>query len=68
MKISKKLRQRRRELDITQAELADLIGVHRVRISEWERGEMRGIEAKNIVALEKALHFLPGELFKAYYA
>ena len=34
-----KLRQKRRQVDITQQELADLVGVTRIYISMIERGE-----------------------------
>lgn len=34
----RKMRQRRRMLDLPQREVADLAGVHRNAISYWERG------------------------------
>ena len=66
MSIGKLIRKRRRALDLTQTQLAEATGFTRVRISEWERGETAGIEARSLVALEKALHFKAGELFEAY--
>jgi HTH-type transcriptional regulator / antitoxin HipB len=33
------VRERRRELDLTQEQLADIIGVHRAFVSELERGK-----------------------------
>ncbi len=36
------VRARRRELGLTQEELADLAGVHRISISQFERGARTG--------------------------
>lgn len=68
MTLSTMVRERRESLTISKTELGRLIGVTRQAIDRWERGETEGIGARNIVALEKALHFKAGELFKAYYA
>lgn len=37
----KRIEERRRLLDLTQQELADLLGVRQGTISKWERGERR---------------------------
>lgn len=68
MTLSVMIKERRESLSISKTELSRLIGVTRQAIDRWERGKTSGIGARNIVALEKALHFKAGELFKAYYA
>lgn len=35
------LRARRAELGVTQAQAAEVVGVHKEEISRWERGEVR---------------------------
>lgn len=70
--VAEKIRKRRRELGYSQDVVASMVGVSRQCISLWENNKKKfesgAIKASNLVALEKALHFKAGELFKAYYA
>ncbi len=66
--LGKAIRERRKQIGLTQAQLAEKTGFGRVRISEWESGETPGIEARSIAKLEQALQFEPGELFLIYRA
>jgi len=49
-----RLRARREYLDLSQQDLADRLGIGRVTVSNWERGE-RGIDVDDIPRLAKAL-------------
>lgn len=70
--VAEKIKQRRRELGYSQDEVASMVGVSRQCISLWENSNDDAangdLKASSLVALEKALHFKAGELFKAYYA
>ena len=66
--LGKAIRERRKQMGLTQAQLAEKAGFHRVRISEWEHDVTRGIEARSIAKLEQALQVEPGELFLIYRA
>jgi transcriptional regulator with XRE-family HTH domain len=59
------LRRRRRDLDLTQDDLADRSALHRSYISELERG-MRNPSLQNIEKLAEALELSIVELFKIY--
>lgn len=56
-----KLRQKRRQVDITQQELADLVGVTRIYISMIERGET-SITLEKVYRLAKALNCTLSEI------
>ena len=54
---------RREELDLTQAELADLTGLHRVTIGRLEKGAGKARPTRATAqALERALGWLPGSV------
>ena len=72
-KIAEQIRKRRRALGLSQSAVADLAGVTRQAVSLWESGgekaqSIETLKASNLVALEKALQFKAGELFRLYYA
>ena len=67
MRAGVKIAQAREALNITQSELAQDLGVTRVTLNRWEKGDASGLKGKYIVALEKTLQMEPGELFKALY-
>ncbi|NJD27417.1 MAG: helix-turn-helix transcriptional regulator [Chloroflexi bacterium] len=58
----RRLRQRRRMLDIPQRELAERVGVHRNAISYWETGR-RMPTALDLAKLGRALGSPPWELY-----
>ena len=61
MSIGNKIRQRRKELDMTQAKLGKLIHKSAQVVSNWERGYTTGISADDLhhlaIALDTDLHF-----------
>lgn len=59
------IRRRRRELDLSQEELAEKSGLHRNYISGIETGE-RNPSLKNIVKLAAALDISVSDLFVSY--
>jgi len=61
MKFAQKLRQRRKELGLTQQEVADLWGISAVNISDWERGKWMP-ESSRLPALAKKLQVSISEL------
>ena len=54
------IRQRRKELRLTQDELAKAVGVARMTVVKWELGRLPSL--KNLKALEVALEFPRGTL------
>jgi transcriptional regulator with XRE-family HTH domain len=56
------MRQRRREMDISQEELADRAGLHRTYISDVERGD-RNLSLENIEKITQALELKISEFF-----
>ena len=61
MEICNVIKERRKELGLTQVDLAKAVGVTRITIVEWERGKNLP-SLKNLKALEAALEFPPGSL------
>lgn len=59
------IKQRRKELDISQEELAFRAGIHRTYISDIERG-FRNPSLENIEKLAKALEVTVSALFSRY--
>ena len=59
------VRKRRRELDLSQEELAERAGLHRNYISDIERGD-RNPSLENIYKLSKALGIKVSALFSHY--
>jgi transcriptional regulator with XRE-family HTH domain len=64
-RFGKAIRRRRRELDLSQEELAEKSGLHRNYISGIENGE-RNPSLKNIVKLAAALEISVSDLFVNY--
>ncbi len=56
------VRDRRRDMDLTQEELAERANLHPTYIGSVERGE-RNIALENIIALAKGLECSPRDLF-----
>ncbi len=61
MKFNEKLRSKRKELGMTQQEIADIFGIKSVNISDWENGKTMP-EASRIPALAKKLKISISEL------
>jgi transcriptional regulator with XRE-family HTH domain len=64
-RFGKAIRQRRRELDLSQEELAENAGLHRTYISSIERGQ-RNPSLENIEKIAKALCISISDLFIRY--
>ncbi len=64
-RFGKAIRQRRRELDLSQEELAEHANLHRTYISSIERGQ-RNPSLENIENLAKALGISISALFANY--
>ncbi|MBD2001419.1 helix-turn-helix transcriptional regulator [Leptolyngbya sp. FACHB-541] len=64
-RFGKAVRRRRRELDISQEELAERAELHRTYISGIERGE-RNTSLENIEKIAKALEISIAALFTDY--
>jgi repressor LexA len=60
MEIGDALKQRRIELDLTQAEVAQRAGVSEATISRWESGDIANMKRDKIVSLASALDISPG--------
>jgi transcriptional regulator with XRE-family HTH domain len=56
------MRQRRRMLDLSQREVADLVGVHRNAVLYWERGQ-RMPTALQLAKVARVLGSPPWTLF-----
>lgn len=54
--MSNYLSQRRRELGLTQKEVADAVGVAEATVSRWKSGEIANMRRDKIAALAKVLH------------
>lgn len=50
------LSQRRRELGLTQKEVADAVGVSEATVSRWESGEIANMRRDRIVSLARILN------------
>ena len=59
MALKDDLKQRRIELNLTMAEVADKVGVSEATISRWESGDIANMRRDKIVLLAKALHVSP---------
>lgn len=61
--MGEKIKKRREELGISQAELAEMTGISRVQISNYERGACKGATWQNLRKLAAALKVEPGYFF-----
>lgn len=55
MNISKLIRQKRKEKNMTMEELASLLGVNQSTITRWESGDIKSIKADKFSLLTKYL-------------
>ena len=62
-KLGQAIRQKRRELAISQDDFAEYCGLHRTYIGSVERGE-RNVSLANIVAIANALGVSGAELLR----
>ncbi len=61
--MGEKIKKRREELGISQAELAEMTGISRVQISNYERGACKGATWQNLRKLAAALKVKPNYFF-----
>lgn len=61
------IKDERKRLHLSQEELASKVGVSKMTISHWERGEFVPTNGNNISSLEIALGLDTGELYKMLY-
>lgn len=59
MDISKKLKERRKELELTMLEVAQRTGVSEATVSRWESGDIANMRRDKIVLLANALRVSP---------
>ena len=59
MTTGEKIRQRRKELGMTQEDLGNLIGVQKAAINKYETGIVVNLKRSTISALARALHVSP---------
>lgn len=57
-KMGPRIRRLRKRLDLTQAQLGDLVGVQALAVGDWERGKYEP-KGENLVALADALRVSP---------
>lgn len=65
MNIGKKLKDRRKELDLTMLQVAKKTGVSEATISRWESGDIANMRRDKIVSLAKALQVSPSFIMDA---
>lgn len=56
------IKKRREELDITQKDIADAVGVSEATVSRWESGNIGDMKRSRIAALAKVLKISPNVL------
>lgn len=61
------LSNRRKELGLTQKEVADLVGVTEATVSRWESGEIANMRRDKIAALSNALKTTPNFIMTGKY-
>lgn len=59
MSLHDDIKQRRIELGLTMADVAQSVGVSEATISRWESGDIANMKCDKIVSLAKALHVSP---------
>ena len=59
MSLHDDIKQRRIELGLTMADVAQSVGVSEATISRWESGDIANMKRDKIVSLAKALHVSP---------
>lgn len=55
-----RIREKRAEINLTQKEVARLVGVTKGAVSQWETGQTKNLEGNNLVRLAKVLKTSPG--------
>lgn len=60
--IAERLKMYRGASHLSQVELGKITGIHPVTISEWERGNTKGIKAASVIKLAEALNVTPNDL------
>lgn len=61
------IREARLKIGLSQAKLAERVGVTRTSVFQWEREQFPPTDANNICALEAALGFANGYLYSMIF-
>ena len=62
MILEERMRDRRKELDLTLADIAKAVGVSEATVQRWESGKIKNLRYERIPALAVALHTTPAYL------
>ena len=62
MTLNSNLKDRRKELGLSQAEVAKIVGVSESTISRWETGDIANMKRSYIAAYAKALQLSPADI------
>ena len=62
MSVGERIKRRRIELNLTQTQLAQKVGVYRPTVSKWERGAAEKILVANLRKIALALQTTPNNL------
>ena len=62
MEVSDLIKNRRTELELSQAEIANAVGVSESTISRWESGNIQNMKRSRIAALAKILRLSPSDI------
>lgn len=61
--VGQRINRRRKEIRMTQMELAESVGVTKATICRYESNEIVGIPPERVIAICKALRFSPNNLY-----
>ena len=62
MVLEERMKNRRKELDLTLADIAKAVGVSEATVHRWESGNIKNLRYERIPALAAALHTTPAYL------
>ncbi len=62
MVLEERMKNRRKELDLTLADIAKAVGVSEATVQRWESGKIKNLRYERIPALAAALHTTPAYL------
>lgn len=62
MVLEERMKNRRKELDLTLADIAKAVGVSEATVQRWESGKIKNLRYERIPVLAAALHTTPAYL------